>query len=385
MSQVVIAEPDGQLAERLKAAVLGASGQPAMVSSLDDALDRIEQLDPEVLVVGPSLVSDVAFDLAEHLSSAGRTAVVLTSSQSDVSLLRRALRSGVVDVVAAAEPIKDISSAIIRAVASAERVRTNSVTVAAPEQRLGKMITVFSTKGGVGKTVLSINLAVALARETGGKVAIVDLDLEFGDVGIMLGIKPSHTVFDVVQAFDRLDSEMLAGFMETHSSGVSVLLAPIRPEDAEGISAARISRILEMVRASFDYVVVDTCPAFTEPVLAALDRSDDVYLITMMDVASVKNTRIALQKLRQLGYDNGRIRLVLNRSDSKVLLEARDVEGAIGGKIVAHIPSDRLVPRCVNKGVPVVIEMPRSDVAKSIVVLAKQAAAVVEGGGEDVA
>jgi pilus assembly protein CpaE len=385
MNHIVIAEPDEQLAERLKTAVLGASGQPVPVTSLDDALDSVEVLDPQVLVIGPTLLSDIAFDLTEHLSAAGRTSVVLTSGQFDASLLRRALRAGVTDVVAIAEPISDISSAITHAIASAERIRAQSTAALAPEQQLGKMITVFSTKGGVGKTVLSINLAVALARETGARVALVDLDLEFGDVGIMLGLKPTHTVFDVVQAFDRLDAEMLSGFMEPHSSGVSVLLAPVRPEDADGISAARMTQILDLVRANFDYVVVDTCPAFTEPVLAALDRSDDVYLLTMMDVASVKNTRIALQKLRQLGYDNGRIQLVLNRSDSKVLLEVSEVEEAIGGKIVARIPSDRLVPRCVNKGVPIVVEMPRSDVAKSIVTLAKQAAIVVEKGAEDVA
>lgn len=385
MSKVVIAEPDGQVAERLKTAVLGAGADPVPVPTLDDALDQIEQLDPDVLVIGPALVCDDAFELAEHLALTGRTAVVLTSSQFDAALLRRAMRAGISDASSVSESLPEITAAVTRAIASAERVRSSGPAAPAAEQHMAKVLTVFSTKGGVGKTVLSTNLAVSLARDTGKRVAIVDLDLDFGDVAIMMGLKPTHTMYDVVQAFDRLDADMLTGFMELHSSGVYALLAPVRPEDAEGISAARVAQVLDLVRANFDYVVVDTCPSFTESVLAALDRSDEVYVITMMDVASVKNTRISLQKLRQLGYDNGHIRLVLNRSDSKVLLEPSEVEQAIGGTIAAHIPSDRLVPRCVNKGVPVVMEMPRSDVAKSIVALAKQAAVVAEKGAEDVA
>lgn len=385
MSKVVIAEPDGQLAERLKTAALSASAEPTPAPTLESALDIVEQQDPEVLVVGPSLMSDIAFELAEHLSSVGRTSVVLTSAQFDASVLRRAIRAGVVDAVAVSEPMPDIAAAISRGIAAAERVRVLTEVPTSQDLQRGKLITVFSTKGGVGKTVLATNIAVALARDTGRRVALVDLDLEFGDVGIMLGIKPSHTIYDVVQSYDRLDAEMLAGFMEPHSSGISVLLAPFRPEQAEGISAGRIGQVLDLVRASFDYIVVDTCPTFSEPVLAALDRSDDIFLITMMDVASVKNSRISLQKLSQLGYNNGKVKLVLNRSDSKVLLEPSEVERAIGGSIAAQIPSDRLVPRCVNKGVPVVLEMPRSEVARSIESLARQAASSPEKGAEDVA
>jgi pilus assembly protein CpaE len=235
-------------------------------------------------------------------------------------------------------------------------------------------VTVFSTKGGVGKTVLATNLALALARDKSRSVALVDLDLEWGDVAIMMGMKPVHTIYDAVQVFDRLDSEMLCGFMERHSGGASVLLAPVHPEDAEGINAARVAQVLDLLRANFDYVVVDTAPSLSEVVLTALDRSDEIYVVTMMDVASVKNTRISLQKLTQLGYDPARVRIILNRADSKVLLQPSEVEEAIGGTVVARIPSDRIVPLSVNKGVPVVVDAPKSAVARCIDALADSAA-----------
>ena len=135
----------------------------------------------------------------------------------------------------------------------------------------------------------------------------------------------------------------------------------------------------------YDYVVIDTCPSFSEAVLAALDRSDEVLVVTMMDVASIKNTRISLQKLRQLGYDAHRLRIVLNRSDSKVLLEPGEVEDAIGVEIAAHVPSDRMVPRSVNKGVPIVIEAPRSAVARSMVALAQSSVRPATKEADDVA
>jgi pilus assembly protein CpaE len=384
MSRAIIAEPEGIVAERLRTAAASAHLEIVSVPSLEAALDEIEASQPEVLVIGPSLVGDTAFELAGRLSEAGVTFSVLVASQVDALFLRRAMRAGCIDAVGIEEPIEDIATAIARGGTTGARARADLI---APEEMadLAKTITVFSTKGGVGKTVLATNLAVALAKATNKSVAIVDLDLEFGDVGIMLGIKPEHTIYDAVQAFDRLDTEMLAGFMQEHSSGIHTLLAPLRPEDAEAISAARVGQVIDLVRATFDYVVIDTSPSFSEAVLAALDRSDEVYVVTMMDVASIKNTRISLQKLRQLGYSNGRLRLVLNRSDSKVLLETTEVEKAIGGEISAHIPSDRVVPRSVNKGVPVVIDMPRSNVARSIFGIAKGAAVPVEREADNVA
>jgi len=372
MNPILIAEPEGSDRKRLAEAVTAAGGDAVFADSLTSARGAVGESQAEVLVVGPALVCDAAFDLADRLQRANGVATVVAAGTVDAGLLRRAMRAGVTDVVGPYDTTEEVASAIRRAGAVATRLRC-AVAAEVEEAHKAKVVTVFSTKGGVGKTVIATNLGVALAS-MGHKVALVDLDLEFGDVGIMLGMKPEHTINDAVAGFDRLDAEMLAGIMEHHSSGLHTLLAPTLPEDAEVVSAARVGQILDLVRENYDYVVIDTCPAFTEPVLAAIDRSDALYVITTMDVASIKNTRISLQKLHQLGYNNGRVRLVLNRSDSKVLLQPSEVEQAIGGKIFACIPSDRIVPRSVNQGIPVVLEMPRSEVSKSLMRLAKDAA-----------
>jgi len=374
MSQVLIAEPEGAGRQRLAAAVtvMGAD-PPAYADSLTAAREAARDPEVQVLVIGPTLVCDAAFELADLLQRSGGVATVVGAANVDAGLLRRAMRAGVTDVVGPYDTTDEVAGAIRRAADVASRLHAAAAAEPESTAATGKVVTVFSTKGGVGKTVLATNLGVALAS-MGHRVALVDLDLEFGDVAIMLGMKPEHTINDAVQAIDRLDTDLLAGIMEHHSSGLHVLLAPSLPEDADGISATFVGKILDLVRDSYDYVVIDTCPSFSEVVLAALDRSDALYVVTTMDVASIKNTRISLQKLHQLGYNNGRVRLVLNRSDSKVLLQPAEVEQAIGSRIFALIPSDRIVPRSVNQGVPIVTEMPRSEVARSIMRLARDAA-----------
>ena len=164
--------------------------------------------------------------------------------------------------------------------------------------------------------------------------------------------------------------EMLKGLLVKHESGVRALLAPVRPEDAEMVTAARVGRIIDLVRQMADFVVIDTPGNMSEVVLTAVDKSNVVLAVSTMDMPSVKNMRVAVQKLSQLGYGNGLIKLTLNRADSKVLMEVSDVEDALGSKVFVRIPSDRLVPRSVNKGVPIVSDQPKSGVARSIVELA---------------
>ena len=376
MATILIAEPGTAIASRLAAAAVSSldpKPPTEIVGSLEMALDYAEQNAIDALIVGPTLVGELAFELASYLAEANKGATIVVPEVLDTDTVRAAMRSQVTDVVEYSKVESEMPGAMARVIASSRRMHPveSGVAGSGETQTPGKVITVFSTKGGVGKSMLSTNLAVALAKITGKRVAMLDLDLEFGDVGIMLGLKPQHTLFDAVQAFERLDSEMLLGLMQDHESGVKVMLAPVRPEDAESISATRIAHVIKMMRDTFDYVVVDTSPSFSDAVLAALDRSDSIFVITTMDVASIKNTRISLQKLRQLGFENGRVNLVLNRSDSKVLLEPAEVERALGDRIVAHIPSDRCVPRAVNKGVPVITDVPRCNVSRSIMGLAQ--------------
>lgn len=340
---------------------------------------------PHVIVVGPSLGTKAGIDMARNLDDHDHAAVVIVANEIDAQLLREALRSGVRDVLALSDSATEITRALTDAHDDAVQARGSvERPVAAPVKR-GHVVAVFSTKGGVGKSVLATNLGASIAANCDASVCLVDLDLEFGDVGIMLGIEPKLTIADAVQRIDQLDPELLAGYLSDHSSGLKVLLAPVRPEDAETVTTSRITKILEVLSTMFDVLVLDTAATLDEVVLTALDKSDEVFAVTMMDVASIKNTRISLQKLQQLGLDDGALRLVLNRADSKVWLQPDEVEKAVGAKIFAKIPSDRVVPRSVNRGRPVVLDEPKSDVSKALASIARGIAASAKEVASDVA
>jgi len=238
--------------------------------------------------------------------------------------------------------------------------------------RHGKIVTVFSPKGGTGKTVTATNLATACAKFEGRKTLLLDLDLQFGDAAIMLGVEPDKTIYDLVVAPGELDSEKLAGYITKHACGLSVLPAPLRPEDAELVTEAKLGRLLEVARESFDVIVVDTSPFFHGPMLATLDRTDELLLLCSLDVPTLKNLRLALQTLDLLSFPKSRVKIVLNRSNSKVGMKPNEVEGALGMKVRFEVPSDRAVPLAVNRGNPVVLAEESADVSRAIKSMAKE-------------
>jgi pilus assembly protein CpaE len=242
---------------------------------------------------------------------------------------------------------------------------------AAGPGRHGKIVTVFSPKGGTGKTVTATNLASALAKWEGRKTLLLDLDLQFGDAAIMMGVEPEKTIYDLVVAPGELDSEKLAGYTTKHVSGLEILPAPLRPEDAELVTEAKLGRLLEVARDSYDVIVVDTSPFFHGPMLATLDRTDELMLLCSLDVPTLKNLRLALQTLELLSFPKQRVKIVLNRSNSKVGMKQNEVESALGMKVRFEIPSDRAVPLAVNRGKPVVLDEEGADVSRAIRQMAK--------------
>jgi pilus assembly protein CpaE len=188
----------------------------------------------------------------------------------------------------------------------------------------------------------------------------------------MLGIEPEKTIYDLVVAPGELDTEKLAGYTTRHACGLEVLPAPLRPEDAELVTEAKLGRLLEVARESFDVIVVDTSPFFHGPMLATLDRTDELLLLCSLDVPTLKNLRLALQTLDLLSFPKQRIRIVLNRSNSKVGMKPTEVEGALGMKVRFEVPSDRAVPLSVNRGNPVVLSEESADVSRAIRTMAKE-------------
>jgi pilus assembly protein CpaE len=230
---------------------------------------------------------------------------------------------------------------------------------------------VFSPKGGTGKTVTATNLGSSLAKHWGKRTLLLDLDLQFGDAAIMLGIEPEKTIYDLVTAPGELDSEKLAGYTTRHASGLDVLPAPLRPEDAELVTEAKLARLLEVARESYDVIVVDTSPFFHGPMLATLDRTDELLLLCGLDVPTLKNVRLSLQTLELLSFPKERVRLVLNRANSKVGMKPKEVEAALDREIAFEIPSDRTVPLAVNRGNPAVLSDSKADFSRALRSMAK--------------
>jgi pilus assembly protein CpaE len=368
---LVLCDTDNEFVARLEKVLKGTEGlELVRASNPAEAAEIAVERDAWVVTYGPANDRDAVLEAgARVFATAPRTVNLMMARKVGAELLRTAMRSGFRDVVETeGVTYGDLASAVVEAYQSAVVARGVDGGQAAPA---AKVVTVFSTKGGVGKSVIASNLAAVLAANLDKRVVLLDLDLEFGDGAVMLGLEPTRTIYDAVQAFERLDAQLLEGFMREHSSGAKVLLAPVQPEQAEAVTAARVAGIIALARELADIVIIDTPGRLDETVLTAIDKSDQVLAIATMDLPSIKNTKVSLGKLRQLGYRNGLVSLVLNRADSKVFLEPTDVERAVGGTVIGRIPSDRLVPRSVNQGVPVALDQPRSPVAKSMVSLAK--------------
>ncbi len=311
---------------------------------------------------GASLPSDELAAIREHT----RAPVMIVASSGSSGLLEQALEADVADVLLLPQLVENVVFAIRKATHTTRRHHEVG------SGRHGQIVTVFSPKGGTGKTVTATNLAAACAKFEGRKTLLLDLDLQFGDAAIMLGIEPDKTIYDLVVAPGELDTEKLAGYTTKHACGLEVLPAPLRPEDAELVTEAKLGRLLEVARESFDVIVVDTSPFFHGPMLATLDRTDELLLLCSLDVPTLKNLRLALQTLDLLSFPKQRVRIVLNRSNSKVGMKPSEVEGALGMKVRFEVPSDRAVPLAVNRGNPVVLAEESADVSRAIRAMAKE-------------
>ena len=291
--------------------------------------------------------------------------LLLVASGEASALLDDALAADVADVVLLPALTENVVFAIRKATHAPRRA---TPTAARPS---GRIITVFSPKGGTGKTVLATNLAAVLAKAEGRRTLLLDLDLQFGDASIMLGIEPEKTIFDFVTAPGELDPDKLAGYTTRHRSGLDILPAPLRPEDAELVTEAKLGRLIEVARACYDAIVVDTSPFFHGPMLATLDRTDELLLVCSLDVPTLKNVRLALSTLDMLSFPQQRVSVVLNRANSKVGMKQREVEAALEQKVRYEVASDRAVPLSVNKGVPAVLAEPGADFSRAIDAMAK--------------
>jgi pilus assembly protein CpaE len=384
---VAIVEAHAPTRERI-AALLGDGVTP--FATIEELTARLTGTVPVVVVLGPSCANEDTLAIAERvLRQYPMLGIILVVDELSTTLLQQALRAGVRDVLALAGEADTLAQTVQRIAISLDQVPRHSSAVVATdgdtstgtgegqlaelEEVNGQVLTVFSTKGGSGKSVLSTSLAVTLAQRSDKPVCLVDADLQFGDVAVMLKLTPHHTIVDAVSVLDRMDPPLLDSLLVTHEpSGLRVLPAPLEPAFADQVGAAEMVAIVEMLRSFCSYVVVDTPAYFNDVVLGLVEVSDKVMLVAGMDIPNIKNVKIGLQTLRLLNTPMEKLLLVLNRANSKVKLDIGEVERTLQLSADALIPSDVVVPQSVNKGEPVVLHSPKSGVSKSIQQLAEQ-------------
>jgi pilus assembly protein CpaE len=328
--------------------------------------DAILRLDVDLLLVACREGSEGALGLLQTWNTVrSRTPVVLMSHGSDHDFVQAAFAAGADDFLVL-HPGPYIPEQISRDVEFAIRKAvTRNRTASDRGQEEGQLIAVLGSKGGVGKTVAASNLGVALAMR-GKRTVLIDLDLQFGDVALALGLAPETTLFDLAVSGGSLDADKLDDFMLRHSSGLRVLAAPARPDQAVSVTAQMLSTVYSLLRQEYDFVVVDTPPAFTSEVIATVDVASWICMVAMFDALSLKNTRLGLDTLELMGHPAERVRVVLNRAGTNVGISDSDAVQILGRTPDVLVPSDREIPVSINDGVPITLSGSKSTAATAI-------------------
>ncbi len=360
----ILFEPHRRDAQQF-AVLLGSDVHVA--TAAPELASLLQQHPNEMLVVlGPGVDLDLALAIAaEYRVVRPAMGVVLLRERLDVALLGEAIRAGVREVVSSTDPA-GLLAACARSTDVSRQMAPASLRQAGANAFDARIITVFAAKGGCGKTTLATNIAVALAAGGARRVGLIDLDLAFGDVAIMLQLVPERSIADAVGLGDQLEETTLRALLTPYGPGLEALLAPAGPAEAERVSQGLVADILRLARGMFDFLVIDTPPQFTDHVMTALDVSHVHVLATTPDIPSLKNLRIALDTFDLLDLPKESRAVVLNRSDAKVGLTASDIERVIRVPIMAHVPSSRDVPVSINRGVPIMVDNPQHPVSKAI-------------------
>ena len=358
------------VADEIDPAVIDAALADPGITILDtsDSLNEDWQAflgqQSDVVVVACGDYSDRAMHVVDRaVKQRPDRPVVVLAQASPNGVLRQAFEAGADDMIALPQTPQDVRFTLEKVIARRKGNATVSGRVTAP------LVAVLGPKGGTGKTLVATNLSVALARRD-MNVVLVDLDLQFGDIGLALGLSPERTMYDLMKAGPPFDHDKLERHLIKHASGVKVLVGPTRPDQASAVSIDYLRDVYAALRTMSDVVIVDTPPGFTPEVIATIDVSTAACVVGMLDSLSLKNTKLGIETLDLMGYPTESISLVLNRADSRVGITHEDVSAIIGRNPDVLIPSDREIPRSVNEGTPIVAAKERSEAAKAFNALA---------------
>lgn len=348
-------------------AVVGEAGNG------EEALKIVSELHPDVVLMDINMPGMDGIMASEAISSQmPDTAIVIISIQGEPEYLKKAMAAGARDYLVKPFTSNDLAETI-RRVGNTYKIRkaraaappANSPPAEADPQEK-KIMAIFSSKGGVGKTTLACNLAVCLAQETSKKVALVDLNLHGGDVAIMLNLSPKGTIAELSQDEDRAEFSLVDSYLAPHMSGLRILPAPLRPEQAEMITTGHVEEILTSLKTHYDIIIVDTSPLFNDLNLSVLEMATDILLVFTRELPAIKHVKTDLEVLDSL-HLSGKVRLVLNQATLDYGVKLPDLEKSLNASPAATLPYDgKTVLSSINKGHPLVLTQANSRIAQSI-------------------
>lgn len=376
--RILIADDSKDMRENIKRLLLFETEFEVIGEARDGqmALSMTSQWKPDLVLMDVNMPEIDGFTAAEQISLVcPESSVLLMSVQDEQEYWTSAMIAGAKAFLLKPFSGDELVAALKRVYAIEQKRRNTKAAQEVAENRLtvkGKVVTVFSPKGGVGKTTLAVNMAVGLVKENLGRVVLLDLDLQFGDVAIMLNLTPRRSIAELAEEEGMIDMEVLENYLMNHSSGLRVLPAPLKPEQAEFITGEQVGKMVAVLKKYFDYVLIDTPPSFNDTVLAALDLSDQVILVSAFDLPTIKNIKLSLEIMETLNYPKDKFILVMNKTFKEAGIKSGDVESILVHKIAYSVPLDvNLAMVAVNKGVPLVQSHPNSSIGKSILELAR--------------
>ncbi len=381
--KVLIVDDIGETRENLRK-LLSFDGGFVVIGEAANGMEAValtKRLKPDIVLMDINMPVMDGIEATRIITvEAPMSTVVILSVQGEQEYLREAMAAGARNYLVKPFSVDELINTIRKTHDLEAQRRARIMPIVAPQRKMGRIITVFSTKGGVGKTTIATNLAAELSKRPNRSVVLVDLDLQFGDIAIMLDTVPVRTIADIARE-EEIDSEIVEACLFTHDSGIRVLPSPLRPEQAEIVTGRHVEAILGLLAESFDFIVIDLPQGLGDVSLTAMDAADIVFLITSLELPAIKNASICLEIMDALGYEDNKVKLAVNRSSREIGVDIGEMEKTLKRTVDIHIPSDgRLVVQSVNKGVPFVLSNPTAKVSLAI----KDLARVVDpqSGGE---
>lgn len=331
-----------------------------------DGVKMVQKLQPDIVLM------DINMPDLDGLSAAGLittsnpdVGVIIMSVQGEQEYLKKAMSAGAREYLVKPFTSDDLVASIEKTYEMQTKRKHGSRS---PDQVIQtRVFTVFSTKGGVGKTTIACNLAVALARTTRKRVALVDLDIQFGDVAVMMNLSVKNTLYDLIRDIKNVDSESVNDYLTTHFTGVHVLPAPLKPEYSEFIDAKQVEKVIGLLAGNFHYIIIDLPAALTEIVLTALDRSERILIVSTLDLPTIKNVKVGLDLMESIKYPRDKMHIILNKASEQFGIKYKEFEDAVGYPIWSLMPEDNAtVITSANKGIPFVMTREDTKVAKAI-------------------